>query len=150
VKSIVRVSCPGCQAQLAVFVEPTQQIQCHKCGVVFHAPQSPAPQSSAPQSPALTPAEKSKHAGIAVGVCVLAGVGFVMSIQPVSLMTGTGTVWMGVVVIGVAVALAFILGAWNWVRVVSIVVLALAVFNGFMVEQEASKRRAEITRTLGR
>ncbi|MUM25547.1 DUF2510 domain-containing protein [Mycolicibacterium sp. CBMA 295] len=49
----------------------------------------------------------SKKTAIAIGVCVLAVVGLVMSMQSVSLMTGSGPVWTGIAVVGVATAIAF-------------------------------------------
>ena len=51
------------------------------------------------ESPKAVP--DTRQTGVAVGVCVLAGIGFIMSIQPVSLLTGTGTVWIGIAIIGI-------------------------------------------------
>jgi multidrug transporter EmrE-like cation transporter len=93
-----------------------------------------------------TDSSKNKKTAVAIGVCVLAAVGLVMSMQSVSLMTGSGPVWTGVAVVGVATALAFFLGSATWVRVVACVVLALSLVNGFYIESQMSDRRDELTR----
>lgn len=53
----------------------------------------------------------SKKTGIAIGVIVLGLVGSVMAQQPVSLFSGTGQIWTGVAIAGVAAALSYFLGA---------------------------------------
>src|SRR3954469_20235626 len=60
-------------------------------------------------SPASATAENSgsgKKAAVAIGVCVLVIIGVVMSLQSVSLLTGSGPIWTGVgfVAAGTAVA----------------------------------------------
>ena len=42
----------------------------------------------------------SKDTAIAVGVCILSGIGLLMSMQSASLLTGTGQIWIGVGVAG--------------------------------------------------
>ena len=100
------------------------------------------------ESPKAAP--DTRQTGVAVGVCVLAGIGFIMSIQPVSLLTGTGTVWLGIAIIGIGVALAYFFGARKWVRIVAIIVLALALFNGCAVEHRIADKRAGLSRSLSR
>ncbi|MBU8820981.1 DUF2510 domain-containing protein [Mycolicibacterium goodii] len=91
---------------------------------------------------------KSKRTAVAIGVCVLAVVGLIMSMQSVSLMTGSGPVWMGVAVVGVATAVAFFMGAATWVRVVACLLLALSLLNGFYIENQMNERRDELTRVF--
>ncbi|MGQ9352169.1 DUF2510 domain-containing protein [Mycolicibacterium gilvum] len=90
----------------------------------------------------------AKKTGVAIGVCVLAVVGLVMSMQSVSLMTGSGPVWTGVAVVGVATAIAFFMGAATWVRVLACVLLALSLVNGFYIESQMSEKRDELTRVF--
>lgn len=92
--------------------------------------------------------DKSKKTAIAIGVCVLAVVGLVMSMQSVSLLTGSGPVWTGVAVVGVATAIGFFMGASTWVRVVACVLLALALANAFYIESQMSEKRNELTRVF--
>jgi hypothetical protein len=75
-------------------------------------------------------------------------IGLIMSMQSVSVMTGSGPVWTGVAVVGGAVALAFFLRAANPARAVACVLLAIAVANAFYIENELSKKRDEITHTF--
>lgn len=104
---------------------------------------------SAPNAPHAPPpgasTTNSKSAAVAAGVCVLAGVGLVMSMQSVSLMSGSGLVWMGVALVAGSVAVAFIMGAPKWARVGAALVLVLALSNGFYIENQMNKKRDEIT-----
>ncbi|GAQ32776.1 hypothetical protein MPS_1157 [Mycobacterium pseudoshottsii JCM 15466] len=73
-----------------------------------------------------------------------------MSMQSVSLMTGSGPVWTGVAVVAAGTAIAFFLRAARWVRVVAALILALALANALYIEQELSNRRDQITRIFDR
>ncbi len=72
-----------------------------------------------------------------------------MSMQSVSLMTGTGPVWTGIAIVGIATAIAFFLGAANWVRVVAAVILAVSLLNGFYMENQLNERREELRSVFG-
>lgn len=87
----------------------------------------------------------SKKTAVAIGVCVLVGIGLVMSMQSVSLITGSGPVWTGVAVVAAGTAVAFFLRAAKWVRVVAVLVLALSVANGLYIENQLSQKRDEIS-----
>jgi hypothetical protein len=89
--------------------------------------------------------DKGKKTAIAVGVCVLVVIGLVMSMQSVSLLTGSGPVWTGVGVVAAGTAVAFFLGAANWVRVVAALLLAVSVANAFYIESQLSDKRDELT-----
>lgn len=69
-----------------------------------------------------------------------------MSMQSVSLLTGTGPIWTGVGFVGAGTAVAFFLGAPKWVRVLAAVLLALSLFNGFYMEKQISDKRDELSR----
>lgn len=132
--AVRRVQCPGCASKLTVIDSTAANIRCATCKLVFPAA-------------AAIPIEGPKP-GVSAGVCVLAAIGFVMSLQPVSLMTGTTAPWLGVAIIGAGVAVSFFLRAHLWVRIVACLLLAVALFNVLMVEQEMSERREQISRTL--
>lgn len=104
---------------------------------------------SEPSSAASADADKvnsGKQAAVAAGVCVLVVIGLVMSMQSVSLLTGSGPVWTGVAVVAAGTAVAFFLGAAKWVRVVAAVLLALALLHAVYIENEMSNKRNEISR----
>lgn len=88
---------------------------------------------------------RSKHIAVAVGVCVLAVVGTMMSMQSASLITGTGALWTGVGVVGVAVAVAFFLGGAIWVRAVACVLLAISLASVLYMESAIDEKRRELT-----
>jgi hypothetical protein len=79
-------------------------------------------------------------------VCVLVAIGLVMSMQSVSLISGSGIVWTGVAVVAGGTAAAFFLRARKWVRIVAVIVLAVAMFNAFYIEHQMSVKRDELTR----
>lgn len=89
-----------------------------------------------------------RRTAIAIGVCVLLGIGVVMSMQSVSLLTGTGPIWIGVGFVAAGTAVAFFLGAAKWVRVLAVVLLALSLFNGFYMEKQLSDKRDELSRVF--
>lgn len=133
------IVCPQCKAKLKVAATTVGRVRCYKCKDIFPLPPIPAADPNA-----------SKRAAAAAGVCVLVAIGFIMSIQPVSLMTGSTMIWIGVALAGGGTALAFFLGTPVWVRVVAPIVLVVALFNVLMVEHEMSDRRDQISRTLSR
>lgn len=110
-------------------------------------PPAPAsiPGSGAPAGPLATNESKSKQTAVAIGVCVLALIGLVMSMQSVSLLTGTGSLWTGVGFAAAGTAAAFFLGAAKWVRIAAAVCLAFAVFNAFYMEHQLSEKRNELS-----
>ena len=79
---------------------------------------------------------------------MLAVIGLVISQQPVSLMSGSGIVWIGVALVGGALALAYFLGARTWVRVVAGIVLALTFFSACATEHELEQRRIQVRNTF--
>ena len=133
------IVCPQCKARLAVPSGATGFLRCHKCANVFPAPPAPTADPNA-----------SKRAASAFGVCVLVVIGFIISMQPVSLMTGSTMIWIGVALAAGGTALAFFLGTPVWVRVVAPIVLVLAVVNVLAVEHEMSVRRDSLRHTLDR
>src|SRR5699024_11213710 len=84
-------------------------------------------------------ASSGKKAAVAVGVCVLVVIGLVMSMQSVSLLTGSGPVWTGVAVVAAGTAVAFFMGAATWVRVVAALLLVAALGNAAYIESQLSE-----------
>ncbi len=102
-------------------------------------------------SPATAETQKSglnKAIGIAIGVCVLALVGLVMSVQTVSLMSGSASVWTGVAIAGVAAALSYFLGAAFWVRVIANICLVSSLFSAIYMETQLSQQRTEFKQRM--
>lgn len=71
-----------------------------------------------------------------------------MSMQSVSLLTGSGPIWTGVAVVGGATALAFFMRVQKWGRFVACALLAISLANAFYIENQLSQRRDEITHTF--
>lgn len=131
--------------------DPLKQRQIYWDGASW-APPAPVPPTEQPNNapaPAQTDkSDKSKKAAVAFGVCILAAIGLVMTMQSVSLMTGTGSLWTGVAVVAVGAAAAFFLGAPKWVRVVAAICLAIALFNVSYMENQLSKKREELSQVF--
>ena len=90
----------------------------------------------------------SQKTAVAIGVCVLSGIGLVMSMQSTSLIGGTGTIWTGVGLTAAGMAAAFFLGAEKWVRVVASALLVLAALSAGSMEKQLSDKRNELSRML--
>jgi multidrug transporter EmrE-like cation transporter len=83
---------------------------------------------------------------------VLAGsaIGLIMSMQSVSLLTGTGTLWTGAAIASAAAVGAVVLRDHlrTWVRVVAILVAVIAVSNVIYLEHQLDQKREEIQHIL--
>lgn len=99
-------------------------------------------------APATSESSAGRRTAVAIGVCVLVGIGLVMSMQSASLLTGTGPIWTGVGFVAAGTAVAFFLGAAKWVRVVASLLLALSLFNGLYMEKQISDKRDELSRVF--
>ena len=88
----------------------------------------------------------SKKTGIAIGVIVLGLIGSVMSQQPVSLFSGTGQIWTGVAIAGVATAVSFFFGSATWVRVIVIICLVSSLGSAIRTETRLTEKRQELSR----
>ena len=99
---------------------------------------------SAPVGPSAG-SDAGKKAAVAVGVCVLVVVGLVMSMQSVSLLSGSGAIWIGVGVVAAGVAVSFFMGAATWVRIVAVLLLVAALGNAMYMENQLSNKRNELT-----
>lgn len=119
-------------------------------GTTWSGPVRPAGvPNSTPAAPEADKSNDSKKTAVAIGVCVLVVIGLVMSMQSVSLLTGSGPVWTGVAVVAAGTAVAFFLRAATWVRVVAVILLALSLVNALYIENELSHKRDEITHEFG-
>lgn len=146
---MTNVKCANCQH---VQAEPVglDEFACNKCGHKLKrlgAKTAASSQTGRMTAPAPgNPANKGKKTGIAIGVLVLAAIGLFMStFTTTTVMNGSGTIWIGVVVAGIGTAIAFFLGAANWVRVIAAICLALGLFSAFYIEHELTQKRTEIS-----
>jgi hypothetical protein len=105
---------------------------------------------SGPVLPAQSDAGNSKKAAVAIGVGVLVVIGLVMSMQSVSLLSGSGPIWTGVGFVAAGTAVAFFMGAKKWVRVVAALCLAFSLFNAFYIEKQLSDKRNEISQIFNK
>lgn len=100
-----------------------------------------APESSPPRPTR----NNNREAAIGIGVVVLVVIGLVMTMQSVSLMTGSGQIWTGVGMVGAGTALAFFMGAKKTIRVVAAICLAFALINAFYIESQMNEKRNQIS-----
>lgn len=136
--------CPKCGIHLKASVT-SKKVRCAKCHNVFAKSDAKRVPPPPPPPPALSSSEVSRRKAVAGGVFVLVFIGLIVSMQPVSLLTGSTMVWAGVMIAGVGVALGLFMSAQRWVRVVAMLVLALALFNACSIERRLSDRRDELT-----
>jgi hypothetical protein len=96
-----------------------------------------------------TTASTSGSSALLVGVILAAGaIGFIMSIQSASLLTGTGTIWTGVAIVVGAGILGFIVKAPTWVRVLVGIAVLVSIANAVSVEQQLDEKRQEINNII--
>lgn len=82
-----------------------------------------------------------------IGVLILAAIGLFMStFTTTTLLSGSGTIWVGVAVAGTGAALAFFLGAANGIRVTAAICLAISLASAFYIEHELDQKRHEISK----
>lgn len=149
------VLCPECGVTLKASATSTR-LRCAQCAAEFpKSAAQPAPRPAAkqrmPASPPPAPApppDGGRKGAVAGGVLVLAVVGLIMSMQPVTMLTGSTMVWVGVAVAAAGTALAFFLRAQTWVRVVAALLLVVSVGNALTIEHELSKKRGEFTNSF--
>ena len=136
----IAVRCPKCSARLSAPVSGgSAKLRCGNCRAIFPGPLA---------RPTTAAARPSNSAAVAAGVCVLVAIGLIMTFQSVSLMSGSGTIWIGVALVGGGVALAFFLRGPLWVRITTVLVLALALLNACSVERSMNDKRREIGNIL--
>lgn len=100
----------------------------------------PSQQAGLPSSP-----NKGRKTAVGLGALVLGVVGLMMSMQSVSLLTGSGPVWTGVAVVAGGLAAALFLSAANWARAVVAVMLVVSLGSAIYIEKQMSDRRDELT-----
>lgn len=90
----------------------------------------------------------SKNKAVGIGVAILTVIGLIMSMQSVSLMTGTGPIWTGVGFVAAGTAVAFFMGAARPARVIAALCLAIALLNVFYMEKQLTEKRNEIAQVF--
>lgn len=73
-----------------------------------------------------------------------------MTLQPVSLISGSGIIWTGVAMTTGGTAVAFFLGGPIWVRVIACLALGFTLLGAFYTEHEMSVRRDELSNIFSR
>ncbi len=99
-----------------------------------------------PPAPAL--ADKSgpgKQKAVGIGVAILTVIGLFMTMQSVSLMSGSGPLWTGVGFVAAGTAVAFFMGASKTMRVIAAICLAIALINVFYMENQLNQKRNELS-----
>lgn len=90
-----------------------------------------------------------KKTASTIGAIVLVVIGFIISMQSVSLLTGSSPVWTGVGVVAAGTAASFFLPTDKWVRVFACVALVLSLANAVYIENELSEKRSELNQIFG-
>lgn len=106
--------------------------------------QQPAPVAAA------RPIAEQQHAaaGVTLGVLALAIIGgYLANFTDVSLLTGTGEVWLGVALTVVAAIAAFVLRRWArlWLRIVAVIIVALSIASGAYDEVQLQHKRDQLS-----
>jgi hypothetical protein len=118
-------------------------------------PTQPPPPTGAPshpltpfgEQPVLAVAPSSTTWAIAVTL-VLAVVGLIVGYQPVTLLSGSGILYVGLAIAAGGAVLAFVMKLRMAVRIVAVVAVALVVANVVTVEHSLSQTRHQIQRDL--
>jgi hypothetical protein len=79
----------------------------------------------------------------------LAVIGFVINIQPVSILSGSTTLWIGLVVAGLGVPIAFLGKAKLWVSIIVSLVVAFCLLNAIVTQHNLDDRRSQLQHDLG-
>lgn len=104
---------------------------------------------SQPPPPAAQPVSGAPGAAWAVAIAlILTVIGLVVGYQPVSLLSGSGILYVGLAITAGGVVLAFAMKLRTWVRVVTVIAVALVVANIVTVEHSLSQKRQEIQNEL--
>jgi hypothetical protein len=79
---------------------------------------------------------------------VLLAIGFVIEIQPVSLLTGSSTLWIGLVLAGAGLLVAFTTGARGWLKIAAVAITALCLFNAVDTTRQLEQQREKVRHDL--
>jgi len=118
------------------------------------APTQPPPPTGPPASPLThypdaTSQQPPSSAAWAVAVTlVLVVVGLVVGYQPVSLLTGSGILYVGLAITASGAVLAFVMRLRTWLKVVALLAAILVIANIATTEHELSQKRQQIKNEL--
>jgi hypothetical protein len=107
-----------------------------------------------PSYPLTRPAETAASPASSIGplvlavTLVLAVVGLIIEVQPVSLLTGSGTLYVGLALTAGGAVLAFVMKLRTWVRVITAILVVICIVNVAVVEKQLNDRRHEIQQDL--
>lgn len=92
-----------------------------------------------------TPSAVADLAGPFTAIALVVSiVGLILSQQSASVLSGSGTIWIGAAMTAIAFAGTFAVRKWHWVKFVTLLICAVAVFTAVYTEVELSERREEI------
>jgi hypothetical protein len=117
----------------------------------YHIPQMPGPPPGPPYynpapyapPPAPVPARPSQRWAI-LGVITLTVVGMFVELQPVSLLTGPGTLYTGLAIVLVAAILSISLRLPKWLTVIVLILVGICLVNTVLTVQELDDRRRQL------
>lgn len=104
----------------------------------------PDPKQTASTSPQSVSAATSQIAAAFIVASSIVGV--ILSMQSVSLMTGTGILWTGAALAFAAAVAGLVMRSFTpaWARIVAILAAALAIYAAVSMEMQMEERRSEI------
>ncbi|HEY5201643.1 MAG TPA: hypothetical protein VIJ31_12135 [Acidothermaceae bacterium] len=102
-----------------------------------------------PPTEAPAPPDMVKRGFLALTLVLLV-VGAIVELQPVSLLTGEGTLYVGLALVAGALVLATVMKLSGGVRVLTWVVAAFCIANVVYVSHQMTLRRDEITNDLNK
>ncbi|GAB4007158.1 DUF2510 domain-containing protein [Nocardioides ultimimeridianus] len=107
-----------------------------------------APQSGDAGTSA-APSKNVQNQLVIAGIVAVAAVGFIMSLQSASLLSGTGTIWTGAALcVGAGIVVQIVKPMPRWVRVVVAIAAAIAIINAFSMESRLNDKREELQQQL--
>lgn len=109
--------------------------------------QQPPPPYYPPPAP---PARPGQHPAVTFGLIALGVIGAALALfTQVSLASGTGTVWLGFVLAGLAVVGSFLIpGTPRWLKVTLTILALLALIGAIYDEHELSVKRQQLQQIL--
>jgi hypothetical protein len=108
------------------------------------SPEDLPPNLPVPQAP-LTQNERL----VMAGVLIMAVVSGILSQQSVSLLTGTGLLWLGLALAVGAVILAFVVGTSSFTKAVAVIAVVVCLISLVRAEQYLSHQRQQISNIFG-
>jgi len=112
-------------------------------------PPGPPRQWTPPQAqPEPPPAPGIRQLAL-IGAILLGVIGVVVNFQPVSVLSGGSTLWIGAVLAAGSAVVAFVMHLPTWLKVVTLIVTVICLVNAVTTQNELKNRRDSIFGSLG-